>query len=252
MKFSVMTFNLRLDTKDDGDNAWPHRKEAVIETILSHQPAVLGTQEGLHHMIEFMATALKDYGKIGQGREGGKKGEYNAIFYKKDVLHLIDHGQFWLSETSDIRGSVSWDSAYPRICTWGRFQLLADPTKEIVIFNTHLDHVSQLARERGIVSICSHIKLYEKQDIPAILMGDFNCGPDNDVIEHVRMMGLDVTHAVGKTFHDFDGGVEGYPIDYIVKSKAFTTIKSMIDHQTVNQRYPSDHYPVISELEIDE
>ena len=251
MKLSVMTFNLRLDTKDDGGNAWPHRKKAVIETILSHQPAVLGTQEGLHHMIEFMASSLKDYGKIGQGREVGGEGEYNAIFYKKDELQLIDHGQFWLSETSDIPGSVSWDSACPRICTWGKFRLLENPEKEIVVFNTHLDHVSQLAREKGIALIGTHIKYYNQQDIPTVLMGDFNCEPNNDVIEHVRSMGLTETLSVGRTFHDFAGGVEGYPIDYIFKSQEITPIKSMIDHQTVNQRYPSDHYPVISELKID-
>src|SRR5690625_3238005 len=205
MKLSFMTFNLRMDTEEDGNNAWPHRKSAVIETILSHQPEVLGTQEGLHHMVEFMASSLKDYGKIGQGREGGKEGEYNTIFYKKDELRLIDHGQFWLSDTSDIPGSVSWDSACPRICTWGKFKFVEDLAKEIVVFNTHLDHVSQLAREKGIALICSHIKIYDQQDIPTVLMGDFNCEPNNDVIEHVRKMGLNETHEVGRTFHGFDG-----------------------------------------------
>lgn len=250
MELTAMTFNLRMDTSEDGDNAWLYRKDKVVQMIHAHQPTVIGTQEGLHHMVEYIEGSLTTYGKIGQGREGGQNGEYNALFYNKNQLSLIDHGQFWLSETSDIPNSSSWDSACPRICTWGKFTLVDDRTQTIVVFNTHLDHVSQLARGKGMALIGSKIKTYMSEGIPTILMGDFNIVPDNPVVRYVRNLGLKETQTVGGTFHGFDGRDEGEPIDYIFISESMTVIKSMIDQQTIEGRYPSDHYPVISQLAL--
>jgi len=50
-----------------------------------------------------------------------EKGEYAAIFYKKNQLSLLDSGNFWLSPTPE-RASLGWDAACIRICTWGKFQ----------------------------------------------------------------------------------------------------------------------------------
>src|SRR5699024_2523840 len=116
-----MTFNLRMDTEEDGDKANPHNKNTTTQTTQNNQPTGLGTQEGLHHMVEFLTSSLTDYACCVGGGWGGQYGEYSALFYKKDRLNLIDQGQFWLSETSDIPNSVSWKSACPRICTWGKF-----------------------------------------------------------------------------------------------------------------------------------
>lgn len=247
---TAMTFNLRMDTAADGDDAWPHRKEAVVQTIETHQPVVLGTQEGLHHMIEFLETSLTDYGRIGQGREGGEEGEYSAIFYRKDQLQLIEDGQFWLSETPDIPNSISWDSACPRVCTWGKFQTKDAAQTTVVVYNTHLDHVSQLAREKGMALIGSDMETYRTQETPIILMGDFNCEPDNPVIQALKQLDLSVAPNKGRTFHGFKGGTEGSPIDFIFVSQSITRIQSFIERQTVNNKYPSDHYPVIDKLEI--
>jgi len=246
---TAMTFNLRMDTEEDGDNAWPYRKNAVIQMIQNHQPTVLGTQEGLHHMVEFLSSSLTDYAQIGEGREGGQNGEYSALFYKKDQLNLIDQGQFWLSETSDIPNSVSWKSACPRICTWGKFTFVDNPNEKIAVLNTHLDHISQLAREKGMDLIGSHIDAFIKQDIPVVLMGDFNCEPNNAAIQSIQELGLQVLpQESGRTFHGFHGGTEGEPIDYICASKEFTQSTTVINRQTFEQKYPSDHYPVVSQL----
>src|SRR5699024_1414452 len=99
MNLTIMTFKLKMYIHADADVACAFRKEHVIKIIKNHSPDVLAIQEGLHHMICYLRDALPAYNMIGEGRDGGKSGEYNAVFYKRDVLTLKNQGQFWLSET---------------------------------------------------------------------------------------------------------------------------------------------------------
>ena len=49
---NVATFNLRMDTPKDGDNAWPNRKEMVKGLIRFHDFDIFGTQEGFKHQLD--------------------------------------------------------------------------------------------------------------------------------------------------------------------------------------------------------
>lgn len=250
MNLSVMTFNLRLNHAGDGKNAWPYRIEKVAKVIESNDSDIIGVQEALFPMLEDLQDVLSTYDMIGEGRGGGKIDEYSAIFYKKNVLDLIDQGQFWLSETPEIVNSISWNSACPRICTWGKFRTIIDPSKEFVVFNTHLDHVSQEARERGIDLILAHMGQFMDEQMPVVFMGDLNAQPDNQVIQILRDANLVEAQTKGRTFHDFQGGIDGEPIDYIFTSKDAKLAEVKVDRQMINSRYPSDHFPVIADLII--
>ena len=80
---TVMTYNIRLNTASDGENAWPLRKDFVTEHILYNAPDVLGVQEGLPEQISYLRDNLSNYALIGEGRDGGDAGEYSGIFYNK-------------------------------------------------------------------------------------------------------------------------------------------------------------------------
>lgn len=260
MELLVMTFNLRVDVKDDGLNAWGNRAKKVSTMIKKHQPAVIGTQEGLLRMLQEMETDLPNYKWIGEGRQGGMKDEFCAIFYRSDVLECMEYGQFWLSENPNEPGSKSWGSDLPRICTWGSFRPLHHQGEEFLLFNTHLDHISQRARENGIAFIAEKIHhLYEKKKKPIILTGDLNSKPDNQVVCFLN--GEDTIHGQttnlqnafkalhgepGQTFHDFTGKKEGQPIDYIFCTPEVTVKTTVIDKDMVEGSYPSDHYPVVT------
>ena len=136
-----MTYNIRFDNPDDGDNRWDKRKEFLADQIRSQEPDVLGIQEGLLHQVAFLAESLPDYEYVGVGRDDGKK---KGEFYNSRKLRLTDSGTFWLSETPS-KVSVGWDAALPRICTWARF-LPAAGGKSLVVFNTHFDHKGAKAR----------------------------------------------------------------------------------------------------------
>ncbi|SFI50449.1 Metal-dependent hydrolase, endonuclease/exonuclease/phosphatase family [Paenibacillus sp. UNC496MF] len=260
MAWTVMTFNLRNSSANDGDNAWPNRIGAAAATIRAHAPSLFGIQEGFLHMLEELNALLPDYAWIGEGRGGGTEDEHCAIFYRKADFDLLEQGQFWLSETPEQAGSVGWDSSLPRICTWGRFRAAGSPEREIAVYNTHLDHIGEQAREQGMRLVLRSMAR-EGQDRPAILMGDFNAEPGDRVIRFLRgQTDIDgdrseLTDAYaaleaspGRTFHDFRGGTEGEPIDYLFVNAPLTVSAVQVDRGDIDGRYPSDHYPVIARI----
>src|SRR5690625_792844 len=101
----IMTFNIETDF--ELDNLWPIRLPLIQELITHEQPDVIGTQEGDYNQLQDLSMFLHDYDWIGLGREGGKKDEFMAIFYNKHRLNIQESGNYWLSETPDIPGSVS-------------------------------------------------------------------------------------------------------------------------------------------------
>jgi len=125
----VMSFNIRYNSPSDGKNAWPNRKQMVAQTIRFHKVDIIGVQEALYNQILDLQSLLPEYDWRGVGRDDGqKKGEFTPIFYKKDCFHVIQTGNFWLSEDPDRPGSRDWDAACPRLVTWIEFK---DKTVEL-------------------------------------------------------------------------------------------------------------------------
>ena len=266
MQMPVMTFNLRYDNQGDGANAWPNRIDAAAAVIRSNEPLVFGIQEGLHSMLLDLEKRLPEYSWFGEGRnggEGGEGGEYSAVFYRKDRIELLEHGQFWLSGTPDVPGSVGWDARITRICTWGLLQEVSSGSR-FLFFNTHLDHVGEAARLHGAALIVRFMKEHRaKWKVPALLTGDMNAVPDSPPIRFLRGeratdgVSSDLSDAylraegtIGRTFHGFKGSTEGEPIDYIFASPGFAVLSVKVDRTRPGGRYPSDHYPVIAEVRL--
>ncbi|GGD56935.1 endonuclease/exonuclease/phosphatase family protein [Paenibacillus nasutitermitis] len=255
MPLTLMSFNLRINVKQDGINAWPNRIIAAAAAIKESGAEVICTQEGSFAMLQELKAQLTDYEWIGEGRRGGNEDEHCAIFYRQGVLELVESGNFGLSERPGQLGYVSWDSACPRLCTWVRFR--KQNGQEWEIFNTHLDHISQEARRKGIGLIVK--QLAERSTvtgIPAVLAGDFNCEPDDEVIAALNREGFVNAYSamerqeIGSTWHGFKGGETGEPIDYIFVAPEVQISSVYVDRNKYDDRYPSDHYPVIATLHI--
>jgi len=69
--FNVSSFNLRMDTQSDGEDAWPNRKEMVKGLIRFHDLDIVGTQEGFKHQLDGILE-LGDYAYVGAGRDNGE------------------------------------------------------------------------------------------------------------------------------------------------------------------------------------
>lgn len=262
MRENIMTFNLKYDFTKKKDNSWNERVKRITKVIKDSNSLIIGTQEGLIHMLKDMDDLLEEYKRVGEGRGGEEQeNEFNAIYYKINKLELEEWGQFWLSKTPSIKGSMDWDSSLPRICTWSHFKHKDEPI-EFIQYNTHLDHESQKAREEGIKVILTFAKKkFKEKNIPFIIMGDFNCTDNNKVFSIIEKMKEEdfiinncynnINHNILCTFHEFKGGFQGDIIDYILFSKDFKIKNLEIDSRNIDGGYPSDHYPVIANLEID-
>lgn len=254
----VMTFNIRYDNPEDSLDNWAYRKERAAKAVLFYAPDIVGTQEVLHNQLEDLKQRLPNYEVIGVGREDGKeKGEYSALWYRKERFDAQKTGWFWLSETPDVAGSKGWDGACERIATWAKLQDKVTK-KTYFVLNTHLDHVGVLARREGVKLILDKVKELGG-DLPVIVTGDFNAEPESDVIQQVTDASnpehLTDARAVAElvygpdwSFHDF--GHIPYDkrsrIDYIFVKNGLEVQKYGVLAETEGDAFLSDHAPVLA------
>ena len=256
---SVMAFNIRYGTADDGPNSWHYREAMVADMLRQYDADIIGAQETLDFQADYLVDVLPEYRWFGVGRDGDGFGEHCAILYKKDVVRPVKIGNFWLSETPEIPGSVSWDSALTRMVTWARFQHL-ETGRFFVVYNTHFDHRGAEARTESARLIRAHIA-EQPEDLPVIVLGDFNAAAEDsepwDVLvdeTHLEDAWLTATETAGPpmTWSAFGPPPEeGHRrIDWIL-TDGYSDVH-LCETVLYNQqgRYPSDHYPVYAEITV--
>lgn len=249
----IASFNLRMDTPNDGDNAWPHRKEMVKGLIRFHDFDICGTQEGFKHQLNDILE-LSDYAYIGGGRDDGMDaGEHSAVFYKKSRFEVVKSGNFWFSETPDVPGK-GWDATCcNRICSWAKFREKASG-KEFFVFNVHYDHEGQVARKNSSLLLLDKIRQIADYH-PVFVTGDFNATPDSEPIQIIANDGkLKDSYSVTQqppygtvgTFNSFklDMSIQTR-IDYVWVSDNITVEKYGVLSDMQYGRFPSDHFPVM-------
>ena len=250
-QISVMSYNIRLATESDGENAWSQRKEYLTSQVVFYEPGIMGVQEALPEQLEFLDEELEQYRYIGVGRDGERKGEFSAIFYNSDLFEMLDNDTFWLSETPE-RISRGWDAALNRICTYGRFREKASG-KEFYVFNTHFDHKGEVARLKSAELIVDKIKKVNSDGLPVVLMGDLNLPPSSPSLVPIQRY-LNDSRAVASeavfgpegTFNGFKFGEPvGERIDYVFTSEGIKVLKYGVLTDSKELKYPSDHFPVL-------
>ncbi|MBC6993776.1 endonuclease/exonuclease/phosphatase family protein [Lewinella lacunae] len=252
-----MSYNIRLDVASDGPNAWPERRDFLASQVRYHAPVVVGIQEGLPQQVAWLNEHLKDYSYVGEGRDGGDRGEYSALFYQRQRLVPVRSGTFWLSPTPEVP-SKGWDAALNRICTWAEFKDRVGGHR-FMVFNTHFDHVGEVARQESAELLLAAIDSLNPKDLAFVLMGDLNLEPHSAPIQHLNERLTDAFTAAPLrlgptgTFTGFDyTRPASRRIDYIfignlpkTAVRAFATLSDAVDG-----RYPSDHFPVSATLHL--
>lgn len=253
----VMTFNIRFDNPDDGQDAWPHRRGAVASLIQFYEPDVLGTQEVLLNQYQQLQEDLPDYATYGVGRNDGKMdGEFIPLFYRRDRFRLIDSGSFWLSETPGSP-SVGWDAALPRVASWLRLEDLQTGLP-LLAMNVHFDHIGETARLQSAALIREWL-LENRQDAePLVLIGDLNATPSSPPLQEltrgdflINTISVSETPPFGPpgTGTRFDIlRADAEPIDHIFAVGRFRVLRHGVITQHNAGRLPSDHYPVLADI----
>lgn len=261
--FTAASYNLRNANSADSlqGDGWGNRCPIIARLVQFHEFDIFGTQEGLRHQLDSLKTSLPKYDYIGVGRnDGKKKGEHAAIFYRIDKFELLEHGDFWLSETPE-KPSVGWDAVLPRICTWGHFKY-KDTGFEFLFFNLHMDHIGKQARVESALLVQQKMKEIG-ENLPAILTGDFNVDQTSESYQVLHESGiLSDSYEVAQLRYATNGTCAGWNpntytpnrIDHIFVTKNFIVEKYGVLTDTYRikneatgmyeARIPSDHFPV--------
>lgn len=259
---NVMSFNIRYDNKNDGENRWENRKELAIKTVLDNQVDILGMQEVLHNQVLDFQKALPNFERIGVGRDDGiEAGEYSPIFYNTKRFAEVGSGYFWLSEAPMEAGSIGWDAACTRIATWAKLKDLRNG-KIIFMLNTHFDHVGKVARAESVKLILQKIDAYTRKDkLPVIVTGDFNATQNSEVVKALtdesNPLHLKDSRSLSPsvkgpawTFHNFGkrSEEERTLIDYVFVRNNVSVLDFEIIEGFQDGRWISDHCPVLVKL----
>ena len=283
----AMSFNTSggLTSGTDPSN-WAARAQLIVNTILKHDPDVIGLQEAQDGNLNYYCKETTEY-LVSRGprtiTQSAVEALYNPILWKAERFKLLASGGFYLSKTKDV-WSKSWDSTEVRCANWVILCDLANHTS-CLLLNTHLDHLSERARVESaklILDVTSRLR--RKNHLPAIVMGDFNSRPwappreesltYPPIILRHRLPNAGTVHNlfmcagftdtylnagnVNKlcmnTYHSFLG--EGFPlvamrIDWILTSpgiRGLNTEDFIIAKDALPPLYPSDHCPVIAEI----
>ena len=253
---TVMSYNIRYDNYNDGENRWDMRKASMIEMIEQYHPEIIGIQEGLLHQVQFLDSNLRSYKYIGVGRDDGiNKGEFSAILYDTTKFSALISSTFWLSGTP---GSVSvgWDASMERICTYGLF-LQNESKQKIWVFNTHFDHMGKLSREKSAKLILKTIRKINRKGLPVILMGDLNSLPESQAIKIINRK-LSDAYLLSENPPEPKGTYNGFNpentldkrIDYIFLSGFEVELFKHINDRRKDNYFISDHLPVFAKLKV--
>jgi endonuclease/exonuclease/phosphatase family metal-dependent hydrolase len=253
-EFVIATYNLRF-AGSEAPNAWPDRRPVVKALLDRYQPDLIGTQEGLYQQLKDIAADQPAYDWIGLGRDGGSRGEFMAIFYRRDRFEPLEYDHFWLSDTPEVIASSTWGNNVRRMVTWVRFRDRVTG-REFYFWNTHLDHEVQVAREKAADLIRQRIGRLPA-DVPLFLVGDFNsiavANRAYDIL--TKEAGLTDTWFAARERRNEDANSftgfgplrrEGERIDWILARGAIDVRATELVTFRQGYQWPSDHLPVVA------
>ena len=251
---TMMSYNLRcLTPLDLGKKSWFYRASLVMDDLQAEAPGIVGFQEATRWQYDYLVDSLPEYDSVITYRDESVIAEGCPIFYHTGRFSLVDKGSFWLSETPEVM-SKDWNSACYRICS---YVILTDKSsgKDFVVFNTHLDHVSDEARINGIGVVLD--KIAQFGGLPAVIMGDLNAQEGSATYISATENFLDARYEAGETvdtftFHGWGDAERQKRIDYFMVSKTGFSVKRYAVLNTPRDGvWPSDHAALVLEVTLE-
>ena len=248
---SVMSFNIRGESDNDGTNSWAFRYVAVSMMLEDTAADLVCFQEATNDQLKYFADVFSKYKWTGVGRDDGKKkGEFTSFLYNSKELSIGKSGTFWLSETPD-KASSGWGADHPCDAVWAIFKE-KQSGKSFLAVNTHIDVEDPDYRKQALDLIMQKIQELNTGNLPVVLAGGFNM-EDGD--ENMAAVKASLQNARGaafstddvRTYHNY--GKVSQTIDHIY----FGGFSSCQEFKTITARYNdrayvSDHNPIQATL----
>jgi endonuclease/exonuclease/phosphatase family metal-dependent hydrolase len=248
---NIFSSNIRFENPSDGPNDWPFRKALLSSILNSNDAHIVCSQEGRKSQLMDL-NSLLDTNIVDGHRSYIAERMYPTIFVNGDIQ--IDKSQdIWLSNTPNIAGSKSFNSMFPRLCTYIRFTYM---NKDFILVNTHLDHVEENTRLEQTKVLVREINKVHKDEY-IIVCGDFNTKPQSKVHSHLlESLSLidpwyDFYSKEESTHHPFTGNnLSGSRIDWILLDKRLQVEEFKIIKDNIHGKYPSDHFPIFAKIKL--
>jgi endonuclease/exonuclease/phosphatase family metal-dependent hydrolase len=265
----VMTFNIRWEGQGvDGifdDSGFVRRKPLVLDVLTKFGADIIGLQEASIEQRAALAPALAGFGMFPPPAGAGDE----CILYRLDRFDLRGSGHEMLRREPEMVGT----NIGVRDFVWVYLQDRISG-KRFYLLNLHLDHrSSERGRQLDGVLIGEWIRNREFAN-PVILTGDFNGKPNQPrylyltgqraysrgdgatVGTPMRMLDTFTVanpHAryTGTSNAGYSGRKNGKQIDYVFAPAGSRVISSTIIYYHRNGSYPSDHFPLLSEFELE-
>ena len=247
-RLRIMTFNVPMgNIPAVGLNTWANRCIGIQNFIDSVRPDMMGMQEPVRTELMNLLSGMPGYSMLGVARDNGQEsGEYSPILYLTDRL-LVEHtGTYWLSKTPEVV-SKSWSSACNRIATWALFRDKQTGAR-FIYTNTHLDHISDSAREHQMEVIKTKMTELRAQygNLPMMLTGDFNVKRTGSAYQRASTYKIPMNDAyviakakAGPSWTWCSGGTK---IDYIFLTQEINCEKAYIhESRLLTGQQLSDH-----------
>lgn len=250
-QLKIITSNIRFSNPSDGAHDWPYRLPLLVDLYQNFGPDILATQEGRIGQLKELDEKLPELILIDTHRNWIDERMYPCLFINPQTISIERSGDIWLSETPAIPGSKSFDSAFPRLCTWAEVTFKSSG-KQLMIVNTHLDHILNSTRVQQTNVLINEIKKINDRDL--IIVGDFNESPLTSIKSHLmdafelKDPWTEKNYPEETSHHGFSGleTIAGDRIDWILIPRNFECSNLVMDKRSVKNVYPSDHYPILA------
>jgi endonuclease/exonuclease/phosphatase family metal-dependent hydrolase len=247
-ELSIMTFNMLGDKEEEGEKSWVYRRGPIINMIKDKMPDIIGCQEIWSNMVKYLCSKIgHNYDCYGVSTFNGRRLDKtfsmtmgNAIFYNKERFECIEEDVFWLADIENKPNST-WGNSEPRNCVVVKLKD-RNTGKIYVIYNTHFDHKSQLARFQSTELIMN--KAQEHKNSIIYILGDFNAKISNDEMIGFNQFSYYPNPLDTQTTFNGFRTYKNQVIDYI-----FTNDDDKYKLEVIKNgygiEYLSDHYPVM-------
>ncbi|MFA9563588.1 MAG: endonuclease/exonuclease/phosphatase family protein [Acidimicrobiales bacterium] len=251
MDLRIATFNARNSLGSEWDHLWWRRRPVLLDAIRRLDADVIGLQEAHEWQTRWLARKLgPGWSHVGVGRtRGGWLGEQVPLFWRRSRVTVRDSTTRWFGDHPTRPGTVLPGASFPRITTAVQARTV-EGDRPFRVFNTHLDE--HLAVNRCTATAQLRDWAAESTD-PAVIVGDFNATLDTDELAILLEAGFRsaLSPGTGRTAHEYTGQVEGNAIDHVLVDGRWRVDHALIDVRRPGGRLPSDHWPVVADLELD-
>lgn len=253
MKLKLMTFNLRCGNDPNGHSV-AERAPRLFKVLEEYRPDIMGFQECTPQWEQELQAITDKYSYIWMYRHVNSP-EAAPVFWNKDLFELVNEDHFWLSDTPNIP-SRGWGADHYRICSFAALRH-KQTGKILNIFNTHVDWGGSSPRESGQLIIRRAEALGNEAAV--FCTADYNFAPNSSGWHSMRSYFKDVREEIAPnnnraTLHGYEdrGDRISWIIDFcFFRGKGVTPTKYEVVTRTYEGKFPSDHYGVYFEFDIE-